>query len=763
MSVSDNNPLAASPAPAPVAQTGQPVGQFMSTDTMRTSIFLPQMPGMDQGPPIPSALNASPSAFTLMRAFQRRWPLAIGSGLLAALLTLIAVWIVFPAKYVAFYTLKIHPNKNNAIGSDRNDDVDLNAFKGTQIALASNRSVILRALDTDEKGRFIKDFSIVRDQANPVEWLQTNIKTELHPKASELVIVKLGADQAEEVTLLVNALAKSLLTENELRDEAEHNALIDKAQDRAKLLENEIDLKRRSLNKIIENSGPEAVDQNKKLEQLRDERKDAKKSLTDKQSEITGLRTKLESLKSRSENPDGPVPVWFINETLEKEPDGAVYFKKATDAAADYDRALATLKNVNDPIMQGFYRAKESAASTLAAYQRQRLPEMQRKWKEREASEAAQERRKYEVDLASLLKQVTLGEENLARIDESIRTFQPKARPSAVVLLENEIESSDLALKKIRENIQILKVNSPTPRVSILQSAIEPNQKDTGRQTKLAGAGSLGMFLLAVLGVSFLEFRSRKITSSDEVKRGLGMSVIGTVPTLPEKARTPLAQTKLDPFWQNQLMESVDTIRTMLLHSARSNNTRVIMVTSAVGGEGKTSLSSQLAASLARAWKKTLLIDGDLRNPAAHKLFDVAQEPGLSEVLRGELTASEAVRSTPLSRLWVLPAGHWDSHAVQALAQDNVRTMLEEMKQQYDFIILDSCPVLPVTDSLLLGQNVDGVLMTVMRDVSRSPAVYSAQQRLEGLGIKMLGAVMIGAKNELGPLGYKYASQARPQ
>lgn len=270
------------------------------------------------------------------------------------------------------------------------------------------------------------------------------------------------------------------------------------------------------------------------------------------------------------------------------------------------------------------------------------------------------------------------------------------------------------------------------------------------------------MFFLAVLGVSFMEFRKRMITNSDEVSRGLGLTLVGTIPTLPKQVRLPVANANANPFWQNQLMESVDTIRTMLLHSARNNNTRVIMVTSASGGEGKTSLASQLAASLARAWKKTLLIDGDLRSPEAHKLFEVAQDPGLSEVLRGEVQAGDAVKSTPLSRLWVMPAGHWDSHAVQALAQDSVRTLLEELKQQYDFIILDSCPILPVADSLLLGQNVDGVILTVMRDLSRSPAIYAAQKRLEGLGIKTLGAVMIGDKSELGPLGYKYAMQARP-
>ena len=349
------------------------------------------------------------------------------------------------------------------------------------------------------------------------------------------------------------------------------------------------------------------------------------------------------------------------------------------------------------------------------------------------------------------------------KLDDEISQQRPNvAVPPDVIAMRQEIDTLEKAQATISSTIALMRANVPQSRVSLLQEAIEPSVKDSSRMNKMAGVGGFGAFVLCLLGVSFLEFRSRKVSCGDELSRGLGLSLIGSVPALPDKARSPLGHGKLDPYWQNQLMESVDTIRTMLLHNARADNTRVIMISSAVTGEGKTSLASQLAASLARAWKKTLLIDGDLRSPANHRLFDVPQDPGFSEVLRGELSATEAVRSTPLSRLWLMPAGHWDAHAVQALAQDNVRTMLEELKQQFDFIILDSSPILPVADALLLGQNVDGVLLTVMRDLSRCPAVHAAQQRLESLGIKTLGAVLIGAKNELGPLGYKYVRQARP-
>src|SRR5262249_56521264 len=105
------------------------------------------------------------------------------------------------------------------------------------------------------------------------------------------------------------------------------------------------------------------------------------------------------------------------------------------------------------------------------------------------------------------------------------------------------------------------------------------------------------------------------------------------------------------------LLESIDGIRTMLLRDASVEATRVVMVTSAVAGEGKTTLASNLATSLARAGRKTLLVDCDLRCPAAHQLFEQTLQPGLSEGLLHEVHLAEAIRpTTPAQGLWLLPA-----------------------------------------------------------------------------------------------------------
>jgi capsular exopolysaccharide synthesis family protein len=260
------------------------------------------------------------------------------------------------------------------------------------------------------------------------------------------------------------------------------------------------------------------------------------------------------------------------------------------------------------------------------------------------------------------------------------------------------------------------------------------------------------MFVFVLFAVALLEFRTRKIGDADEVATGLGIKVLGTAPALPSGSGGQVA-----PAWQEHLHESMDAVRTVLLRQARGEKLHVLLITSAARGEGKTTLASQLAASLARAWKRVLLIDGDLRQPAAHRLFDAPQEPGLAEVLRGEVEPADAIRATAFSRLWLLPAGNGDAHAIQALAQDSVRTLFEQLKQQYDFVLIDAPAVLPVTDSLLLGQHVDGILFAVLRDVSRAPAIHAAQQKLEPLGVATLGAVVLGADSEFGGKGASFA------
>jgi Mrp family chromosome partitioning ATPase len=118
------------------------------------------------------------------------------------------------------------------------------------------------------------------------------------------------------------------------------------------------------------------------------------------------------------------------------------------------------------------------------------------------------------------------------------------------------------------------------------------------------------------------------------------------------------------------------------------------------------------------------------------------------------------VRQTPIRGLWLLPAGEWNQKTAEALAEKGVGAVLEPLKQQFDFIVIDSSPVLAVVDALLIGQSADAVLLSILREVSRMPAIQAAYQRLHALGIRMLGCVVNGtAANDQvygGAYGYGY-------
>jgi MinD-like ATPase involved in chromosome partitioning or flagellar assembly len=129
-------------------------------------------------------------------------------------------------------------------------------------------------------------------------------------------------------------------------------------------------------------------------------------------------------------------------------------------------------------------------------------------------------------------------------------------------------------------------------------------------------------------------------------------------------------------------------------------------------------------------------------------------------VLLSEAYVAEATRSTSVDGLWVMPAGQWDRDVMHALARDGMEEIVRKLKAKYDFIVIDSHPVLPANDALLVGQHADAVLLSLLRDVSQAPRVYAACQRLNTLGIRILGAVVNGIRQEDYSSGYQYAAPA---
>jgi capsular exopolysaccharide synthesis family protein len=278
-------------------------------------------------------------------------------------------------------------------------------------------------------------------------------------------------------------------------------------------------------------------------------------------------------------------------------------------------------------------------------------------------------------------------------------------------------------------------------RVNWVQKAIVIDRINWLIRYFIIGAGGVFMLGLTCFGVGYVEFQNRRLDGASQVDEGLGIRVVGTLPRLSHRH----VVREGDPIVAT-LMESIDSVRTTLMHDSTSKERRVVLVSSAGPQEGRTTVASQLAASLARAGRRTLLIDGDVRHPALHGLFDLPLEDGLCEVLRAQVDIADTIRPTAAEGLWVLTAGYCDIDAMQALANEQLQPIFEKLRAEYDFVIIDGAPVLGLPDSLILGQYCDGALLSMLRDHSKVPQVYRAAEAFKGVGIRLIGAVVNGVR-----------------
>jgi capsular exopolysaccharide synthesis family protein len=194
---------------------------------------------------------------------------------------------------------------------------------------------------------------------------------------------------------------------------------------------------------------------------------------------------------------------------------------------------------------------------------------------------------------------------------------------------------------------------------------------------------------------------------------------------------------------ESSVAEAYRTLRTGVLFDAASNTTKMILLTSAEAGEGKTTTTANLGVSLAQAGKRVVLVSADLRRPRLQDFFGKDQGPGLTNVLAGELTLSEALSRVPqMQNVSMLPSGPVPGNPAELLSSQSMRSLLLELRSEGDFILIDAPPLLAVADSLMLAQLVDGVILVADSERTHRSAVLQTRQLLARVNARMIGAVL---------------------
>jgi len=249
-------------------------------------------------------------------------------------------------------------------------------------------------------------------------------------------------------------------------------------------------------------------------------------------------------------------------------------------------------------------------------------------------------------------------------------------------------------------------------------------------------AGLLGLFAPAGLAV-FFEYRSQRICDAKALESKTSAPIIGEVARLPSSARSVRKQRVFE--------ESIDTLRANLMLSKDSSTAKTIAVVSSMSGEGKSSVSSQLAISLAKACGTTvLLIDADLRSPDQHDIFGIDMGPGLAGVLAKDTTLEDAVDESLGELVHVLPAGRMTMSPHRLLSSTGTRALLDQALERYSYVVIDTAPVLAAGETLAIASEADATLLCAMRDVTRGESILRSTRRLEAAGSNIVGTVFSG-------------------
>ena len=324
--------------------------------------------------------------------------------------------------------------------------------------------------------------------------------------------------------------------------------------------------------------------------------------------------------------------------------------------------------------------------------------------------------------------------------------------------LQREVETSrqlyDMFFQRFQETNQTDFAAANARFVDVATQPFTPVKPRKFLIVALAGVLSLMVgVMLALLRVTL----NNTIREAEDVEQKLGKAVLGVVPLLTDKSQNDnVARSFSLSSDSHTFQESIRSVRTSVLLSGFENAGKLFLVTSALPGEGKTTISSNLAQAFGQMGS-VLLIDADMRRPSLARAYGLSKGVGLSELIAQSSTIDECVTKTD-EGIDVIPAGTVPPNPLELLSSNSFERLLNELVARYDKIIIDSAPAQAVSDSLVLSQLVDGLVFVVKSDKTHVREVKNALERLDSVKAPLLGIVLnqFDAKAAMGTKGYGY-------
>ncbi|EKT54133.1 tyrosine-protein kinase [Providencia burhodogranariea DSM 19968] len=329
-----------------------------------------------------------------------------------------------------------------------------------------------------------------------------------------------------------------------------------------------------------------------------------------------------------------------------------------------------------------------------------------------------------------------------------------------IVRLTRDVESEQAIYNQLVGKQQELSVlnSGITADVRIIDTAeSQPNAVAPKKALILVLAAILG-FIIGCAYVIAREFFNNKIKGTEDID-ALGINVYATIPYSEVEKKMVAAGNKRPLSLENPAdtaVEAIRSLRTSVYFSVMNQGNNLVMVTSASPGVGKSFVTSNMAVVLANAGKKVLLIDTDLRKGRIHQAFDLNNESGLSEYLSQQDTTQPTIHRSVIENLDVLCRGKNVTHSSELLMSERFKHLLDDVKGQYDIVVIDTAPILAITDSAVIGKYVGTSLLIAFYGVNTVKDVELSMKRFKQNDIEITGVILNGIDSKSDDYNYVY-------
>jgi succinoglycan biosynthesis transport protein ExoP len=737
----------------------------------------------------PSPVNSR----LLLRGLVRNWWRILLLWLIVSIPGVYLIHLLVEPTYDASSTLRIEPSPELFGPSAKGSAPDFGQYLETQRSLIlSNRVLDPAVTKVTQLPGYPTNFPVIRDSTDPKADVRKRLGVHIVPN-TYLIQISFSSPNAIEAAEVVNQVVSAFDQENRQFNEGMNGVLRTNYEKYFKKLENDLAVKRTELKELarkgtVEFSKPK-LNPVKKNDEGEDAPQPAFETLALDQYKSTTnllLQTEIDLLDAESRyqpmleaeaqatpenlaNQNSEELQKRIEEDFKNDPEVASLIGKIKAANDDLEHTKEVARKIQEP-------ARIAAQKHLKKLNDQYVHLWKIKNKQiRERILVETGARGSGESLGSLKRSIDnlkMRKQNLQKLLAEYKGRYQDDKESAskdaveATFVRDEVASLTDMNNVVKRKLEQLNFESQkgTARLYLVDPASTAKIPSANKRQRFMMMMPVGV-LFAVLSLFLLlEIKAERVADPDLLSSRVQSEVFALPPLptsrAPRGLSGPGADDQIDKFIQR-----LDHLRFAVCGGQQDAGLgRCVLVTSAIGGEGKTTLAAQLAARCGNAGISTLLIDADLRRAALCSLLDVPEGPGLSDILQNEANADEIIIPVQGGTFHLLAAGTPVEDTNRILQGRNFAVLIAQLRQRYDMIIIDSPPILPVPDGLILGRWTDGALLAARFEVSRSPQVERARRQLDSAGIPVLGTVINGMRSSDAYYGrYAFNRQRAPQ